>query len=212
MRKVLIINSSARLEGSNSRALTKLFEETWAKNYPEDVYTYREVGSTPIPHITSEWITAYQTKPENRTGENQKPLELSNTLIRELKESDIYAIGVPMYNWSIPSGLRSYIDQVMRINETWKFRSGMPDGDYVGLLENKKLFILSSRGGNGYGEGELNAHMNFQTSYLKMIFTVMGVKDIEIISLNYESDKVYGEGNLFAQAQRDVHSQIQKLK
>ncbi|WP_206105976.1 NAD(P)H-dependent oxidoreductase [Olivibacter sp. XZL3] len=78
-------------------------------------------------------------------------------------------------NWS---RLTVYIDQVMRINETWKFRSAKPDGDYVGLLGNKKLFILSSRGDTGYGENEKNEHMNFQTTYLRFIFGIMGVKDV----------------------------------
>lgn len=208
MRKVLVINASTRDKKSHSRALTKLFVKTWSKNYPEDVYMYREVGLTPIPHITSEWIAASFTKVEHRTEENQKPLELSNIIIKELKEADIYVIGVPMYNWSIPSGLKSYIDQVMRINETWKFRSGKPDGDYVGLLEDKKLFILSSRGDSGYGEGEVNAHMNFQTNYLKTIFKIIGVEDIEIISLDNEE---YG-GELFAKSQREIYNQIKELK
>lgn len=74
----------------------------------------------------------------------------------------------------------------MRINETWKFRSGIPDGDYVGLLNYKKMFILSSRGDTGYGENEKNEHMNFQTTYLNFVFGIMGIKDITTISLDNE--------------------------
>lgn len=208
MRKVLIINSSLREHTSHSRALTKLFVEVWSKNYPNDTYIYREVGLKPIPHITQEWITASFTKVEDRTEANQKPLHLSNILLNELKEADIYVIGVPMYNWSIPSGLKAYIDHIMRINETWKFRSGEPDGDYVGLLHNKKLFILSSRGDNGYSEGEHNAHRNFQTSYLKSIFNIIGVQDVKVISLDNEE---YG-GELFARSREEIHNQIAKIK
>jgi len=208
MRKVLVINSSLREHTSQSRALTKLFVEVWSKNYPNDTYIYREVGLKPIPHITQEWVTASFTKVEDRTEANQKPLNLSNILLTELKEADIYVIGVPMYNWSIPSGLKAYIDQIMRINETWKFGSGKPDGDYVGLLHNKKLFILSSRGDNGYAEGEHNAHMNFQTNYLETIFKIMGVQDVEVISLDNEE---YG-GELFARSQEEIHNQIVKIK
>src|SRR5690606_7096696 len=153
-------------------------------------------------------VTASFTKVEDRTEANQKPLNLSNILLTELKEADIYVIGVPMYNWSIPSGLKAYIDQIMRINETWKFGSGKPDGDYVGLLHNKKLFILSSRGDNGYAEGEHNAHMNFQTNYLETIFKIMGVQDVEVISLDNEE---YG-GELFARSQEEIHNQIVKIK
>lgn len=208
MRKVLVINSSTREEKSHSRVLTKLFVKTWSKNYPEDTYIHREVGLTPVPHITNQWIGASFMKVEDRTEENQKPLALSNILVKELKETDIYVIGVPMYNWSIPSGLKAYIDHIMRINETWKFRSGVPDGDYVGLLENKKLFILSSRGDNGYAEGEHNAHMNFQSNYVKLIFNILGVNNVEIISLDNEE---YG-GVLFAKSQEEIYSQILLIK
>lgn len=208
MRKVLVINSSTRDEESHSRTLTKLFVETWSKNYPEDQFIYREVGLTPVPHITNEWIGASFKKVEDRTEENQKPLALSNILVKELKEADIFVIGTPMYNWSIPSGLKAYTDHLMRPNETWKFRSGVPDGDYVGLLENKKLFILSSRGDNGYSEGEANAHMNFQTNYLKTIFSIMGVHNIEIISLDNEE---YG-GYLFAKSQAEIYKRIAEIK
>lgn len=208
MNKILIINASARGEKSHSRDLTKLFIENWSKNYPEDYFIHREVGLTPIPHITDEWINAAFTKVEDRTEKNQAPLVLSNELVKELKDADVYVIGTPMYNWSIPSGLKSYIDQVMRINETWKFRSGKPDGDYQGLLQGKKLFILSSRGDAGYEENEINAHMNFQTNYIKLIFSIMGVQDIKVVSLNNEE---YG-GELFAKSQREIHQAIQLLK
>lgn len=208
MKKILIINASTRSEKSHSRKLTTSFVETWSKNYPQDTFVHREVGLTPIPHVTNDWIAAAFTKVENRTEENQKPLELSNVLAKELKEADIYVIGTPMYNWSIPSGLKAYIDQVMRINLTWKFRSGEPDGDYVGLLVGKKLYILSSRGDSGYCEGGINAHMNFQTTYLKTIFNIMGVQDVEIISLDNEE---YG-GERFAKSQREIHDRIEKLK
>ncbi|HLT07543.1 MAG TPA: NAD(P)H-dependent oxidoreductase [Cyclobacteriaceae bacterium] len=208
MRKVLVINSSLREHTSHSRALTKLFVEVWSKKYPNDTYIYREVGLNPIPHITQEWITAAFTKVEERTDANQKPLRLSNILLKELREADVYVMGVPMYNWSIPSGLKAYLDHILRINETWKFRSGKPDGNYVGLLHNKKLFILSSRGDNGYSEGEPNAHRNFQTSYLKSIFTIIGVKDVEIISLDNEE---YG-GELFARSQQEIHEQIGNIQ
>ncbi len=206
--KVLIVNSSTREEYSHSRSLSKLFVETWSKKYPNDSYVYREVGLTPVPHITNEWIVASFTKVESRTAENQKILELSNTLVKELKEADIYVIATPMYNWSIPSGLKSYIDQIMRINETWKFRSGRPDGDYVGLLEDKRMFILSSRGDSGYGVNEKNGHMNFQTTYLTFIFNILGVKDITTLSLDNEE---FG-GELFAQSQRKIFDQIAKLE
>ncbi|HWV72054.1 MAG TPA: NAD(P)H-dependent oxidoreductase [Pseudosphingobacterium sp.] len=208
MKKILIINASPRKERSHSRKLTRLFVENWSQLYPDDIFIHREVGLVPPPPIDERWIAAAFAKADDRTATDCQALGLSDLLVNELKEADIYVIGSPMYNWSIPSGLKAYIDQVMRINETWKFESGMPDGNYVGLLNNKKLYILSSRGDSGYNEGEKNAHMNFQTSYLKFIFNTMGVHDIDVISLDNEE---YG-GERFAKSQRDIHRIIKDIK
>ncbi|WP_020531923.1 FMN-dependent NADH-azoreductase [Flexithrix dorotheae] len=207
MNKVLIINASVRKEKSQSRKLTQLFVENWKKKNPNDIFSYREVGLDEIPAINEKWIASAFIKPENRTPENQVGVKLSNQLVREFKEHNVYVIGSPMYNWSIPSGLKSYIDQLMRINETWKFRSGEPDGDYVGLLNSKKMFILSSRGDTGYGENEKNQHMNFQTTYLKFVFGIMGIKDITTISLDNEE---FG-GDLFENSKKRIYQEIKQL-
>ncbi|MDD7885017.1 FMN-dependent NADH-azoreductase [Flavivirga sp. 57AJ16] len=207
MNKVLIINASVRNEKSYSRKLTQLFVENWQKKNPTDTFSYREVGLKKIPSINEEWIASAFVKPKDRTEVNQMGVEFSNKLIKEFKEHDIYVIGTPMYNWSIPSGLKSYIDQLMRINETWKFRSGVPDGDYVGLLKDKKMFILSSRGDTGYGENEKNEHMNFQTTYLKFVFGIMGIKDISTISLDNEE---FG-GEIFENSKRKIHQEIEQI-
>lgn len=208
MRKVLVINSSVRKQRSQSRKLTELFVRHWKNKYPDDTFSFREVGLTQIPAIDESWIASAFIKPEDRTSKNQMGVVFSNTLVRELKEHDIYVLGVPMYNWSIPSGLKSYIDQIMRINETWKFRSGKPDGDYVGLLKNKRLFILSTRGDSGYGLGEKNENMNYQTSYLKFVFSMMGVRDTTVISLDNEE---YG-GAIFEQSKQFIFEKIKCME
>ncbi|SMG48450.1 FMN-dependent NADH-azoreductase [Arenibacter troitsensis] len=207
MNNVLIINASVRKEKSHSRKLTQLFVDNWKKKNPNDNFTHREVGLEEIPAINEKWIASAFVKPNERTKENQSGVELSNKLIKEFKEHNIYVLGTPMYNWSIPSGLKSYIDQLMRINETWKFRSGEPDGDYVGILENKKMFILSSRGDTGYGENEKNQHMNFQTTYLKFVFGIMGIKDISIISLDNEE---FG-GEIFENSKKEIYQRIEQI-
>ncbi|THV57632.1 NAD(P)H dehydrogenase [Flagellimonas alvinocaridis] len=207
MKKVLIINASVRNERSQSRQLTQLFLDNWRKKNPDDSFTHREVGLDEIPPIDESWIASAFVRPENREEQNQTGVALSNILVKELQEHDVYVLGTPMYNWSIPSGLKAYIDQIMRINETWKFRSGKPDGDYVGLLENKKLFILSTRGDTGYGENEKNGHMNFQTTYLKFIFGMMGVTDTTIISLDNEE---FG-GEIFEKSKQRIYDQINAI-
>lgn len=208
MKKVLVINASVRDKRSHSRKLTESFKENWLSKYPSDTFTHREVGLEIIPPIDEVWIASAFIEPNKRTEKNQKGVELSNELVKELKENDIFILGCPMYNWSIPSGLKAYIDQVMRINEIWKFRSGQPDGDYVGLLKNKKMYILSSRGDTGYGENEENEYMNYQTTYLKSIFGMMGVEDITIISLDNEE---FG-GEIFEKSKQDIYAKINLIE
>lgn len=207
MKRVLVINSSIRAKGSQSRNLAKLFIENWKERHPHDTFTYREVGLSPVPAIDDSWVSSAFIKPELRTAKNQKGVAFSNIVVKELKQHDVYVLACPMYNWSIPSGLKSYIDQIMRINETWKFRSGQPDGDYVGLLNSKQLFILSARGDTGYGTGEKNGHMNFQTSYLKFVFGMMGVKDTRIISLDNEE---FG-GAVFEKSKQLIFEEIKEI-
>ncbi|WP_250253344.1 NAD(P)H-dependent oxidoreductase [Chryseobacterium sp. Marseille-Q3244] len=206
--KVLIINASVRNGRSYSRKLTQLFVENWKTKYPSDTFTHRETGIDSIPNIDERWIAGAFKKPSDRTEENHKALQLSDELVKELKEHDIYVIGTPMYNWSIPAGLKAYIDQIMRINETWKFRSGVPDGDYAGLLENKKAFLLSTRGDTGYGENEKNGHINFQTTYLKHILGIMGVTDVTTFSLDNEE---FG-GEIFENSKNEIFKALHSIE
>ncbi|WP_206106663.1 NAD(P)H-dependent oxidoreductase [Ilyomonas limi] len=89
-----------------------------------------------------------------------------------------------MYNWSIPSTLKAYIDQILRVNETFKPDRANIQHPYVGLLEDKVLFLLLSRGSQGYEKGEYNERINFQSTYLKMVFNVIGISNIHVISVN----------------------------
>lgn len=207
MNKVLIINASVRQERSHSRKLAQVFMDNWQSKYPEDTFIFREVGLDRIPPIDEAWIASAFRKPQERTEAEKQALRLSDSLLSELKDSDIYVIATPMYNWSIPSGLKSYIDQIMRINETWKFKSGIPDGNYVGLLNGKRLFILSSRGDTGYMEGEKNEKMNFQTTYLKFIFNMLAVQDVSIYSLDNEE---FG-GEIFERSKAEVDQLIRDI-
>jgi FMN-dependent NADH-azoreductase len=181
MKKVLVINSSANAVNSNSRKLTEVFTGH-LKNICTPIINYRELGNADVPHINSNWIAAAFKPEAARSYEEKDALKTSDTYIAELKAADVIVIGVPMYNWSIPSALKAYIDQIVRVNQTFRpDRVKMPN-PYVGLLENKKLFLLLSQGEEGYEEGGYNAHMNFQTNYLKMVFNIIGIKDIYVVA------------------------------
>jgi len=207
MKKLLIINASPRGKRSNSRSLTELFGNQWIGNNPNDSIHYREVGQEAIPHVSELWIAAAFKPAGLRTREEVEVLEFSDQLIAELKAADIIVLGSPMYNWSIPSALKAYLDQVIRVNETIEISTKNPQNPYLGLLKDKTLYLLLSRGNGGYEKGEYYEHMNFQSSYLKTVFSIMGVDDIHEIALNGEA---FG-GTSFEQSVKAVHSGIQKI-
>ncbi|MFC6099186.1 FMN-dependent NADH-azoreductase [Olivibacter domesticus] len=184
MSKVLVINASARKERSLSRYMTNVFVESWKEKKPNDSVIYREVGQDNIPHVTEKWIAGAFKPAELRTAEDIEALKISSKLVAELKDADVIVLGTPMYNWSVPSALKAYIDQVLRANETVLISKDNPENPYTGLLKNKKVYLLMVRGNYGYEPGEFYEHMDFQTNYLKTVFRIMGIEDIEHVALN----------------------------
>lgn len=187
MKKVLVLNSSARKHNSKSRKLTEVFTEHWKNIHNNNLITYRDLGESHVPHINENWIAA-AFKPEAlRSLQEIEALKTSDEYIAELREADVIVIGAPMYNWSIPSTLKAYIDQVLRVNETWKLNPENMQNPYIGLLQNKTVFLLLSRGAQGYEKGEYNEHMNFQSNYLKTVFNIIGITNIHTVAVNGES-------------------------
>ena len=184
MKKVLVVNSSARAHHSESRKLTEVFIEYWKSIHINPVIRFRELGNTDVPHVNENWIAAAFKPEARRSEEDREALKISDAYISELREADVIVVGSPMYNWSIPSSHKAYIDQVLRVNETFKVDRTNTHNPYVGLLENKTLFLLLSRGDDGYEKGEYNEHMNFQSTYLKTVFNIMGISNIHVFTTN----------------------------
>ncbi len=184
MKKVLIINASARTQNSQSRKLTEVFTDHWKSLYGDSAITFRELANTNVPHITESWLNANLKPAKERTAEDVAILSTSDTYIAELRQADIIVLGTPMYNWSIPSTLKAFLDQVLRHNQTFSVNPDNAQQPYIGLLENKILCLLVARGGQSYESGQPNASLNFQTTYLKTVFNIMGIYDIHIVAVN----------------------------
>jgi FMN-dependent NADH-azoreductase len=184
MKKVLVINSSARALKSQSRKLTETFIAHWQSIHSDPIISYRELGNANVPHINEKWIAAAFKPEAARSEEEKKALKTSDTYISELQEADVIVLGSPMYNWSVPSVLKAYIDQIVRVNETFKFNPANVHNPYTGLLKNKTLFLLLSRGEPGYKKGDYNEHMDFQAAYLKTVFNIIGISNIHVLSIS----------------------------
>ena len=184
MKKILIINSSSKIEDSYSRKLANDFERLWRTEYPDCQIKHRDIGKNQIPHITDKWVTG-AFKPESaQSKEEKEALALSDILVKELLECDTIVIASPMYNWSIPSGLKAYIDQVIRYNHTLSIDPNKPEDPYIGLVQNKQAYLLLVRGGGGYKIGEFNNHMEFQQIYLNTVLKTIGIEQVNNITMN----------------------------
>ncbi|HLO84639.1 MAG TPA: FMN-dependent NADH-azoreductase [Nostocaceae cyanobacterium] len=177
MANILHIDSSPRGDRSISRTLTQEFVTAWKNAHPGDTVAYRDLGHNPVPHVDESWIAAAFTPPEARTPELKDAIEVSDSLVDELLAADRYVFGVPMYNLNIPSTLKAYIDQIVRIGRTF----AVGEQGYQGLVDSsKKVLIITSRGGT-FAPGTPTAAYDLQEPYLRTILGFIGLTDVTFI-------------------------------
>lgn len=176
MAHILHLDASPRGDRSISRSLTKTFISGWQAVHPEDTVSYRDLGHHPLPNVDEAWIAAAFTPPEQHTPELTEAMRLSNELIDELLAADRYVFGVPMYNLNIPAAFKAYIDQIVRVGRTFAINAS----GYVGLVEGKKLLVITSQGGT-FRPGTPAAGYNFHEPYLRTIFGFIGITDLTFI-------------------------------
>lgn len=174
---LLEIDSSPLGERSISRQLTREFVAHWKQAHPDGLVIKRDLNATSIPPIDAPWITSSYTPEDQRTPEQRNLLGLSDTLISELQAADHYVIGVPMHNFSIPSVLKLWIDQIARANKTFSYANGRPEG----LLKGKKATIIISSGGN-YDAGTAMESFNFVEPYLRTVLGFLGVTETTFLT------------------------------
>lgn len=176
MASILHLDSSPRGDRSRSRQLSKEFVKTWLALHSEDTVVYRDLRESPIPHVTEQWIAADYTPLLEKTEEMSQILRLSDDLVDEFLASDLCVFGVPMYNFSIPSGFKAYIDQIVRVGRTFAINN---DG-FEGLVNDKKVIFITARG-DCYSKGSNHQGWDAQEPGLRYAFQFIGVKDIKFI-------------------------------
>ncbi|MEG9437044.1 NAD(P)H-dependent oxidoreductase [Edaphobacter sp. HDX4] len=176
MSTLLRIDSSP-LDSSISRELTREFTKSWREKNPAGTVIDRNLSAAPPKPIDQVWIGAAYTPEEGRTPEQKAILAASDVLIGELQKADEIVIGVAMHNFSIPSVLKLWIDQVARSGKTFSYGANGPEG----LLKGKKLTVLVSTGGV-YQAGTPGASMNFVEPYLRAVFGFLGITDVTFVT------------------------------
>jgi FMN-dependent NADH-azoreductase len=178
MTRILRIDASSRTEDSHSRQFADRFLESWLQAHPDDEVVVRDIVRRPVPHISAATIAGFYTPPEAFTDETRASTALSDNLIAELRAADLLLISTPMYNFSVPSSLKAWIDHVVRIGHTFSFS---PESGFAGLLNGKRAVIVTASG--AAFSGEAMRPMDFLGPYLKTLLGFLGFHSVEVISV-----------------------------
>ncbi len=173
--KLLHIDSSILGDHSVTREIGREVVGQWRQRHPGIEVTYRDLAVHAPGHLTADSLAARQATPEQRSPEQRAEVDLGEELLREFLAADVIVLGAPMYNFSIPSQLKAWLDRVLVAGRTFKYTEKGP----VGLAGGKQVVIVSSRGGV-YSEGPAQA-MDHQESYLKAALGLAGITEVRVI-------------------------------
>ncbi|MHA7812023.1 MAG: FMN-dependent NADH-azoreductase [Phycisphaerales bacterium] len=205
MTVILRVDASARLDRSITRQLTERFIEGWRSSEPGVQVLPRDIGRNPPSIVTEAWISAGFLPPEQRTQEMKDALAESMALIDEVRRADVVVIGSPLYNYGLPGALKAWIDQIIRIGETFSFDLERGDFPIQSTLSGKTLVVLSSRGEFGFEPGGIRDGWNHMSPHLRTIATrLLGIAETDI----YEIASEYQEFN----DERHQHSRERALR
>ncbi|SDU11736.1 FMN-dependent NADH-azoreductase [Pseudomonas pohangensis] len=184
MSRILVIESSARQQGSVSRQLTEQFIAQWRHAHPADEVQVRDLASEPVPHLDADLLGGWMKPAAEQTPAEQQALQRSDLLTEELLAADVLVLAAPMYNFAIPSTLKAWLDHVLRAGKTFKYSETGPQG----LLTGKRAFVLTARGGI-YAGGSLD----HQEPYLRQALGFIGIHQVDFVhaeGLNLGADSM----------------------
>lgn len=195
---LLQINTSIFSDGGQSSRLADRFVAAWREANPDGHVIVRDLAKEPVPHIDAARFGAFLAKPAERTPAQQEVVDYSDALIDELERADVIVLGLPMYNFGVPSTLKAYFDHVARAGVTFRYTETGP----VGLLEGKKAYVFAARGGLYAGTVR-----DTQTQYVRNFLALIGLTDV---------DFVYAEGLAVSETVREqgiarAHADIDRL-
>jgi FMN-dependent NADH-azoreductase len=198
MKTILQINTSLFSEQGHSSQLAERFVQTWQARNPDNRLIVRDLAQNQVPHLTAERFQALLAPVGERTADQQIVAAYSDTLIDELQQANIVVLGLPLYNFGIPSTLKAYFDHISRVGVTFRYS----ETGVVGLLNDKPVYVPATRGGFHQGTPKDTA-----TVYVRDFFSFIGIHDIQFI---------YAEGLNLGQEQMDsslaeAHAQIDRL-
>lgn len=178
MKKILNIVSSIMGDQSFSIKLSQTILDKLQTTYPGSQIVTRELSKHPFPHMEESYLAALFTPEDARTSEHKEAVKHSDEAIQEVLDADIIVIGAPVYNFAVPSTLKSWIDHIVRAGKTFSYSAqGRPEG----LLKNKKVYVAIASGGI-FSEGPYKEY-DFVKPYLQLTLGFIGLQDIEFFRI-----------------------------
>ena len=172
MTTLLKINASLFSTNGQSSQLAERFAAAWQASHTGSRVVERDLAANPVPHLDGARFMAFLAKPEERSAEQQAVVDFSDALIAELRAADVIVIGLPMYNFGIPSQLKAYFDHLARAGVTFRYTANGPEG----LVTGKKAYVLAARGGVYAGTPK-----DSQTAYVRDFLAFIGITDVEFV-------------------------------
>ena len=194
---ILQINASARREGANSTRLANAIVDRLKAADPNARITLRDLAVTPHPMLDEAALGALFTPADQRTPEQAARVALDDALIAEIQAHDTIVLGVPMYNFGIPSQLKNWIDAIARAGVTFRYTASGPEG----LLKGKTVYLAMARGGL-YRDTDKDA----QVPYLKNVLGFLGMTDLRLIYAEGLAMGPEAAEKGFAQAEADLEA------
>jgi FMN-dependent NADH-azoreductase len=176
MSKLLLVTSSIFGEQSKSTQLAGEFVDAWRRAHPDTDVIERALTPDSIPHLSLQAVGARMIAAEQRSAEQGASVQFADRLIEELEAADTIVLAAPMYNFSIPSTLKAWIDHVARAGRTFRYGAAGPEG----LLKGKKVFVVTGRGGVYSGDSPARV-LDFQEPYLRSVLGFLGLTDLTFI-------------------------------
>jgi FMN-dependent NADH-azoreductase len=176
MANLLFVVSSLFGEDSQSRLIAAAFIDRWRRTHPCTSVVERALTADSIPHLSLGALAAAMTPADARGAAEHEAAALADALIAEVEAADVIVIAAPMYNFSIPSTLKAWIDHIARAGRTFRYGAAGAEG----LLRGKKVFVVTGRGGVYSGDSPARA-MDFQEPYLRAMLGFLGLDDVTFI-------------------------------
>lgn len=172
MNTLLQLNTSLFSNEGQSSRLADEFVAAWKAKHPDGRVIPRDLAREPVPHLDGPRFLSFLAQPEARSPEQHAVVAYSDALIDELRSADILVLGLPMYNFGIPSTLKAYFDHIARAGVTFRYTEKGP----VGLLTGKRAFVFAARGGRYAG-----TPLDRQTGYVRDFLGFLGIADVEFV-------------------------------